>query len=411
VSRVLLLLPTTSYRIPDFLAAASKLGVEVTVASEEPSTMERLNPDGLLTLDFGDPGACAARVAEFASRRAVAAVLGVDERTAVAAAAIAERLGLPHDPVDAVAGAGNKARSRERLASAGVASPGHRLFHVGDDPVAAAAAARYPCVLKPTFLAASRGVIRADAPGQFVEAWRRIARILEAPEVSERGGSSAREILVEDFVPGLEVALEGLLTGGQLRVLALFDKPDPLDGPFFEETIYVTPSRLPADIQERCADVAAAGARALGLRHGPIHAEMRVNESGVWIIEIAARSIGGLCSRTLRFGTGTSLEELILGHALGLEAQPAVREGSAAGVMMIPIPAGGVLEETRGVESARAIPGIAEVTISAHIGQRIVALPEGDRYLGFIFSRAETPDRAEAALREAHARLEFVIGS
>jgi hypothetical protein len=207
----------------------------------------------------------------------------------------------------------------------------------------------------------------------------------------------------------MEVALEGLLEGGALRVLALFDKPDPLIGPYFEETIYVTPSRLPEDVQGRCAEAAEAGARALGLAHGPVHAEMRLNDDGVSLIEIAARSIGGLCSRTLRFGTGLSLEELVLRHALGLATESEQRERLAAGVMMIPIPKGGVLEAVRGLEAARAIPDIVEVTVSAALGQAIVPLPEGDRYLGFIFSRAGTPDRAEAALREAHARLEFEI--
>ncbi len=384
--------------------------MDVTVAAEEASTMELLNPSGLLTLDFGDLAACAGRVEEFAREHPLAGVVGVDERTVVAAAAIAERLALPHAPVSAVLAAGNKGLMRERLAAAGVPAPQHWLFPTDEDPALAARHVRFPCVLKPTFLAASRGVIRADDLRGFVEAWRRIEGILEAPEVAQRGGAAAGEILVETFVPGLEVALEGLLTRGELRVLALFDKPDPLDGPFFEETIYVTPSRLPGDIQERCAEAAASGARALGLEHGPTHAEMRVNEDGVWMIEIAARSIGGLCSRALRFGTGISLEELILRHALGLEAGPADRERRAAGVMMIPIPQDGVLEEVRGLESARAIPGIEEVTITAHAGQRLVRLPEGDRYLGFIFSRAEAPDRAEAALREAHARLEFRIG-
>jgi len=198
------------------------------------------------------------------------------------------------------------------------------------------------------------------------------------------------------------------LTRGRLRVLALFDKPDPLEGPFFEETIYVTPSRLPGDLQARCAEVSEEGCRALGLRHGPVHSELRVNEDGVWIVEIAARSIGGLCSRALRFDTGASLEELVLLQALGREPADE-RERSASGVLMIPIPKGGVLEAVRGVETARGIPDIVDVTISIRPGQKIVPLPEGDRYLGFVFSRAATPERAEAALRESHARLEFVI--
>ncbi|HTR02773.1 MAG TPA: ATP-grasp domain-containing protein [Thermoanaerobaculia bacterium] len=406
--RVLLLLPTTSYRIPDFLAAAQRLGVEVVVASEEASAVEALNPSGLLTLDFGDLSGSAERVAALARRQPVGAVVGVDERTSIAAAAIAERLRLPHNPVSAAAAAGNKARMRELLAAAGVPAPRHRRHHVDDDPREAARTAPFPSVLKPTFLAASRGVIRADDAEAFVAAWERIARLLARPEIAARGGEAAREILVEAYVPGLEVALEGLLTEGALRVLALFDKPDPLEGPFFEETIYVTPSRLPADLQERCATAAQEGARALGLRHGPVHAEMRVNDDGIFLLEIAARSIGGLCARTLRFGTGRRLEEILLAHALGLEA-PAERETRSAGVMMIPIPRGGILEEARGVEAARAIPDIVEVTISARLGQPIEPLPEGDRYLGFIFSRAATPERAEAALREAHARLEFRI--
>jgi biotin carboxylase len=409
VPRVLLLLPTRSYRIPDFLAAAEKLGVEVTVASEEASTMERLNPAGLLTLDFGDLEASAARAAGFAARHPIAAAVGVDERTAVAAAAISDRLGLPHNPVSAVQAAGNKARMRQLLARAGAPQPAFRLHAIDEDPAAVAGTAAFPCVLKPTFLAASRGVIRANDPAEFVAAWGRIARILETPDVAARGGAASTEILVEEFVPGMEVALEGLLDGGALHVLALFDKPDPLSGPYFEETIYVTPSRLPADVRARCAEVAEAGARALGLTHGPVHAEMRINDDGVFLVELAARSIGGLCSRTLRFGTGLSLEELILRHALGLPTSGEERERLAAGVMMIPIPKGGVLEEVRGFEAARAIPGVADVTISAASGQPIVPLPEGDRYLGFIFSRAATADRAEAALREAHARLEFVI--
>ena len=407
--RVLLLLPTTSYRTPDFLAAASALGLDVTVASEEANTMERLNPSGLLTLDFGDLAACGDRVVAFAAATPLDAVLGVDERTAVAAAAIAARLGLPHPSVAAVAAAGNKAVMRERLAQAGVASPRHRLFSRMADPRVAGRGVGYPCVLKPTFLAASRGVIRADDASQFVAAWERIARILAEPAVAKRGGAAAAEILVEDFVAGEEVALEGLLTGGELRVLALFDKPDPLDGPFFEETIYVTPSRHAAAVQRGCADATAAAARALGLREGPIHAELRVDGPRVCVIEIAARSIGGLCSRTLRFGMGMSLEELILRHALGREIPGAEREAAAAGVMMIPIPGAGILQEVGGLDAARAVPGIEEVTISARVGSRLVPLPEGDRYLGFIFSRAATPERAEAALREAHARLEFRI--
>jgi len=411
VARVLLLLPTTSYRTGDFLAAAASLGAEVVVGCDEPSTLERLNPSGLWTLDFRDPAACAGAVEERARRLPIDAVVGVDEDTAVAAAAIAEALGLPHNPLEAVEAARHKGRMRERLARAGAPSPAFRVFSLEADAVRVARSVAFPCVLKPTFLAASRGVIRANGPGEFEEAWKRIAGILAEPDVVRRGGAAAREILVEDFVPGVEVALEGLLTRGGLRTLALFDKPDPLVGPYFEETIYVTPSRLPAEAQVAIREAAERSARALGLIDGPVHAELRWNERGPWIVEIAARSIGGLCARTLRFGTGMSLEELVLRHALRLEVPAAPADARAAGVMMIPIPAAGTLEEVLGLADARAVEGIEEIAISAHPGQRLVPLPEGSRYLGFIFSRAETPAAAEVALREAHRRLEFRVGN
>jgi biotin carboxylase len=409
VSRVLLLLPTTSYKTGDFLRAASKLGVEVTVASEESSTLEAVDPTGLLTLDFRDPEACARRVAELSRIAPIAAVVGVDEDTVVAAAAIAEALGLPHNPRSAVAAARHKGTMRELLARGGAPTPRHRVFALEDGPDNASRAVRYPCVLKPTFLAASRGVIRADSPSELRTAWRRIAGILGSEEVVRRGGAAASEILIEDFVPGAEVALEGLLTGGELRTLAIFDKPDPMDGPFFEETIYVTPSRLPAGAQAAIREACASGCRALGLREGPVHAELRWNAGGAWILEIAARSIGGLCGRSLSFGVGISLEELVLRHALGRETPGPDARGGASGVMMIPIPRAGLLEEVRGLESARAVADIVDVAITAHPGQRLVPLPEGSRYLGFIFSRAADPARAEAALREAHRRLEFRI--
>jgi len=409
VTRVLLLLPTTSYRTGDFLRAAEKLGVGVTVGAEEPSTMERLDPEGLLTLDFRDPAACARRVAEFAKTTPIAAAVGVDEDTVVAAAAISAALGLPHNPLEAVAAARHKGRMRELLARGGAPSPAFRVFSLDEAPERRSREVGYPCVLKPTFLAASRGVIRADSPEQFQAAWRRIAAILEAPELVRRGGAAARELLVENFVPGVEVALEGLLTGGRLRTRALFDKPEPLEGPFFEETIYVTPSRLPETAQASLREAAARGAEALGLKDGPIHAELRWNTEGAWVLEIAARSIGGLCARTLSFGAGMSLEELVLRHALGRPVPGASSDERAAGVMMIPIPAAGVLEEVGGVEAARAVPGIVDVTISAHPGQRLVPLPEGSRYLGFLFSRAADPAAAESALREAHRLLDFRV--
>jgi len=251
-------------------------------------------------------------------------------------------------------------------------------------------------------------VIRANTVDQFIAAFRRIAAVLRRDDVAVSGDAAAF-LLAEQYIPGLEVALEGLLEAGALRTLALFDKPDPLEGPFFEETIYVTPSRLPDGVQRRIEAAAANACAALGLSEGPVHAELRVNDDGPWVIEVAARSIGGLCSRTLRFGTGMSLEELILRHALGWPIDSLVRERRPAGVMMIPIPRAGRLGAVHGRERAAGVDGIEDVAITAHTGQELVPLPEGWQYLGFLFARADTPDAVEKALREAHGHLRFEI--
>ncbi|MBI4636895.1 MAG: ATP-grasp domain-containing protein [Candidatus Rokubacteria bacterium] len=406
MDRLLLLLPTRTYRTEAFLDAARTLRVEIVCASERPNVLEERAPDTLLTLDFADPDGAAALVTEFHRTRPIRAVVGVDDLTATVAAAIAARLGLRGNPVSAASAARNKREMRERLAGAGVPIP--RFAVVGLDEVPAVVARRtaYPCVLKPLALSASRGVIRADSVREFIAAFRRIAAILKEAGSS---GEAARFLLVEVFVPGAEVALEGLLVGGFLHTLALFDKPDPLDGPFFEETIYVTPSRLAGDVQARIAAVTANACRALGLAEGPIHAELRVSGDGPCVLEVAARSIGGLCSRALRFGTGMSLEELILRHALDWELDSLERERRPAGVMMIPIPRAGKLEAVHGKEAAEAVPGIEEVALTAHLGQELQPLPEGWQYLGFIFARADTPEAVEGALRAAHARLAFEI--
>jgi len=405
---LLLLLPTTTYRTEAFIDAATRMGVELVCASERPSTLQEHAPDNLVTLDFNDPSASAETIARFARRRPIDAVDAVDDLTTVVAAAIGARLGLKTNSLPAVTTARDKHAMRRCLADAAVPVPQFRLVDLSDDPRALAEQVEYPCVLKPRMLSASRGVIRANDAGQFVAAFRRIAAILAGVEAS-LPDEARRTLLVESFVPGREVALEGLLVGGTLHVLALFDKPDPLDGPFFEETIYVTPSRLPAAMRARIAAVSRDACAALGLTEGPIHAELRINELGSWVLEVAARSIGGLCSQTLRFGTGLSLEELILCHALGRPLDSLEREPRAAGVMMIPIPRAGRLRAVAGQDEAAAVDGIEEVAVTMHPGQTVVPLPEGWQYLGFIFARADTPTAVERALREAHARLRFDI--
>ena len=415
-SRLLLVLPSATYRAAAFVEAARRLSVGLTVASDCASALQTQQPGSLLTLDFGDPDRAAEQARAFASTFSVAAVFGVDDDTAIIAASVAAALGLPHVPVSAAHAARDKHLQRRLLAECGVPVPAFTAHNIQEPAEAVARGVPYPCVLKPVSLSASRGVMRADSPAQFLRMHARLARILSSPDVATRqeplGRMAARQYLVERFIPGREVALEGLLVDGMLHVLALFDKPDPLDGPFFEETIYVTPSRLPPDAQRAIAECVASAARAMGLDRGPVHAELRLNNGGVWMIELAARPIGGKCGASLRFGDegAISLEEVLLAHALGRIPPVPPREPGASGVMMIPTPAAGVLHEVRGVDDARCLPYITDVVITAHRGQRLVPIPEGSRYLGFIFACANTPSAIESALRCAHARLNVVLG-
>ncbi len=402
-------MPTRTYRAHDFLEAAGRLGVNVTVGSERKQALADLTPGNTLALDFRHVRDATEAIVAFAKDYPLDAVIAVDDDTAVLGAMAAEALSLPHNAVAAVRATRNKHRLRMLLAQAGLMSPPFALFSIDEEPVQAARHVPFPCVVKPLCLSASRGIMRADNVSQFVSAFHRLGALLRTPDVVERGGDLARQILVEGFIPGIEVALEGLLVQGDLTVLALFDKPDPLDGPFFEETLYITPSRLPASVQQDIAVCTAQAARALGLQEGPVHAELRVNDYGAWLIEIAARSIGGLCSRTLRFGTGVSLEELILLHAMGADIGAYQRETHATGVMMLPIPYGGILRSVSGQDEAQRVVGIEELDITLPLGQEVTPLPEGAQYLGFLFARADTPERVEAALREAHRCLTFVI--
>ena len=408
--RLLLLLPTATYRAEAFLDAARSLQLSVTIGMEQAPEGLPVSPGDVLPLDVRDPQAAAQTVIAFAQHHPIDAVIGVDDVTAVAAAAVAEAVGMPHNSVASVTAARNKRQMRELLSGQGIPVPRYKVFPLDGDPRKFAKQVAYPCVVKPLTLSASCGVIRANDEKEFMGAFRRVGALLANLGLVARD-EQARWILVEDFVPGIEVALEGLLTQGALQPLAMFDKPDPLNGPFFEETIYVTPSRLSSDIQQNIVTCAGRTAQALGLREGPVHGEFRVNEHGVWVIEMAARSIGGCCSKTLDFASGMSLEELILRHALRMPLPPLIRQEQAAGVMMLPIPYSGMLREVRGQAEAKTVPGIVELTITAEPGDELVPLPEGTRYLGFLLARGKTPEDVERSLRDAHRRLIVVISA
>jgi len=407
---VLLLSTTTGYQSRAFVAAAEKLGTTVVFGTDRCHVLDDPWRDGALALRFEDPAASAGILVEYARAHSVDAVVAIGDQPTPTAARVAQWLSLPGHPPDAADVCRDKYRSRECLRSAGLKVPRFQRFARNTDPRQLASAISFPCVLKPLALSGSRGVIRANDAEEFVAAFERINRLVGSPEVGVLRDPASGFIQIEEYIDGVEVAVEGLVDAGRLHVLAIFDKPDSLVGPFFEETIYVTPSCLPASTHKHVAGVLQQAVAALGLFHGPLHAELRLNSAGAWILEVAARPIGGLCARSLRFQEGISLEELILRHALGEELSP-VRESCASGVMMIPIPQPGFLESVERVEEAARTPGVDAIEITAKLRQQLVPLPEGASYLGFIFVRGETSQFVEQALRAAYAKLRFVISA
>ena len=409
MARLLLLSTTTGYQTSEFRRAAKRIGVRLVLATDRCHVLEDPWGDGAVPIRLETPTESAQAVVEFARANPVAGLAAIGDPVTSIAALAARDLGLAFHPPEAVEACRNKFVARERFRAAGLPAPWYSRFPAASD--APAGAVPYPCVLKPLGLSASRGVIRADDPQEFAAAFERIRALLATAGVRRLHDQATDWIQVESFIPGREFALEGIMTRGRLRVLAIFDKPDPLDGPFFEETIYVTPSRLDPAAQRAIEQATEKAVAALGLWHGPLHAEMRLNEHGVWMLEVAARPIGGLCARALRFGDGMSLEELILRHALGEPVEELPREPAASGVMMIPIPREGVLEGVENLEAAARTPHVEDLEITAKMGQKLEPLPEGSSYLGFIFARAGTPAEVEEALRRAHAELRFRVSA
>ena len=411
--RVLLLATTTGYQTRMFGEAASRLGVELIYVTDRCDQIEDPWGDAALSVRYHEESRSVDAVLAALAARPVDGVLAVGDRPTVIAAYLARLLGLPAHPPEAARAARDKRLTRERLKAGGFLTPAFISVPADSNPAMVLLRVELPAVIKPTVLSGSRGVIRADDPAGFDAAFERVRRLLASPEVRELRDAEAGLIQIETYIPGTEYALEGILEHGTLQTLAISDKPDPLEGPFFEETIYVTPSRAPASTQLRIESEVAGAARALGLYHGPIHAECRVNAGGVYVLEIAARPIGGLCAQMLRFaepgGARIRLEEVLLRHAIGEPIARWERECEASAVMMIPIPRGGIYRRVEGVDEATAIAGVDEVRITAKPDQQLHPLPEGASYLGFIFARAASPEAAEHAVRSAHACLRFTI--
>jgi biotin carboxylase len=405
MARVLLLVPARTYRATDFLIAASRMGLELVVGSDGALPLGghpvvRVNPN--------DPERSVARLV--AESGPVDAVVAADTPMLVLAAAAAARLGLPHNRVEAVRAAADKATQRRMWAAAGVAQPAFRIVPAGASEDAlqdAAARVGYPCVVKAVSLSGSQGVLRADDGAAAADAARRIRQILRVA-----GRPTDEPLLVEAYIPGWELSVDGLLTRGELTVTAVFDKPDTPQGPTFEETVLLTPSRLPQPILCEALRAAERAAGALGLRYGPIHAELRLDTRHrgrrPTMLELAARSIGGLCSRALCFLDGASLEQLVLANALDRHVTTQ-RLARPAGVLMLPVERAGVLQAVHGRTQAAAVPGITGLSITIPVGQPVQPLPEGDRYLGFVFAEATTHQEVQEALRAARRRLRIII--
>ena len=401
--RLLLIAPYGSYRTAAFMQAARRHHAEIVMVTQDRCALVGAHTIGL-HVDMQDEEAALRAILAQAERTPFCAVIGTDDASIALAARASAALSLAHNPLQAVRTARRKDWARACLARAGVAVPHHQRVDLRVALAPQLVETRFPCVVKPLALSASRGVIRANTLQELLLASARIQTMLaHAEDVEER-----HLLLVEEFIPGIEVAVEGLLTAGRLQLLAIFDKPDPLDGPYFEETYYVTPSRHSVVVQERIVQCVSEACAAYGLCEGPVHAECRINADGVWILEVAARTIGGLCGRLLRFGTGYGLEELVVAHALGLPVTTQSETG-AAGVLMIPTPEAGILRRVEGVLAAGHVPYIDDVIIDVREGNELVPLPEGGSYLGFIFAHAPTPAAAEAALRTAHACLRIIV--
>jgi len=412
MKRVLLLATTTGYQTRMFAEAAAKIDVELVYATDRCDQLDDPWRDHAIPVRFHEEWRSVDSVLKQLEHQPVDGVVAVGDRPTVMAAYVSRLLGLPGHPPEAAVAARDKRLTREKLRAAGLPSPSCLTVLIGADVTQLLERVSFPAIVKPTVLSGSRGVIRSDDALSFATAFDRVRRLLASPEVRDLRDPEADVVQIEEYIPGSEYAIEGLLENGVFRALAIFDKPDPLDGPFFEETIYVTPSRVNPQTQQQMTAAVADAAKALGLHHGPVHAECRVNSRGIYILEVAARPIGGLCAKALRFersGVVISFEELLLRHAVGERMDGWMRESRASAVMMIPIPRSGVYRKVDGLETAVHVPHVEEIQVTAKPDQQLLSLPDGASYLGFIFARAESPAFVERAVREAHARLRFTI--
>ncbi|MFW2441061.1 MAG: ATP-grasp domain-containing protein [Arenicellales bacterium] len=401
--RVLIVSPPESYRIQPYVRAALSLNLEINLASQGEWAISSPVSAGI-DVPLQDHRSALSILLKLFEQRQYDAVIGTDDSTLELVAKLAAKTGLQQNLPAAVRLARRKDLSRLCLRQAGLQVPAFSVEEVSVQQLLDEPHFGFPCVIKPLALSGSRGVIRADTHDELNRGVQRSLKIIsEEIDLYEKNN-----LLLEQYIPGREFAIEGMLVDGQLDVLAIFDKPEPMEGPYFEETYYISPARISLSERRLLVETVKDACSAFGLVTGPVHAECRLNQQGAWLIELAARTIGGLCSRLLSFGTGYSLEQLVLANAIGQELPLELKDG-AAGVLMLPTEEAGILRRVEGVMKAEKVPYIDDVEISLREGYHVTPLPEGASYLGFIFSSAPDSDKVEKALRDARALLNPVI--
>tara|TARA_B100000686_G_scaffold128253_1_gene135463 strand:- start:1091 stop:2335 length:1245 start_codon:yes stop_codon:yes gene_type:complete len=405
---VILIIPSASYRTGPFMNAVKKLDLKVLVISDKSQVFSGKYPDNLIIINFNHWQDRSDEISKWAKNNGLKAVIGVDEESIVLAANISNFLNVEHNPVESVLLTKDKYLMRNELLKLGIKSPWFKRFSIYESTKKIINEISFPCVIKPTFLSASRGVMRVNTMNELSDSIKIMYELLSLDELRKRGGEQSDWILFEEYIPGNEVAVEGLVTNGKLTVLAVFDKPEPLEGPTFEETIIVTPSVLTKEIQYSLLETIQNVVKALGILKGPIHAEARINKNGNYILECASRSIGGLCSKVLEFQGGMSLEELILRSYLGRNIEKSKLTDKARGVMMMPTEKMGILKEMRGVQDALNVKGITDLKLTVKPGEKLEPLPKGDRYLGFIFAEGNDQKLVIKALKNAWSKITVV---
>tara|TARA_B100000029_G_C17545474_1_gene948295 strand:+ start:143 stop:1390 length:1248 start_codon:yes stop_codon:yes gene_type:complete len=405
MSRILLLTDHASYRIATYIDACARLDVDVIIASEGRSSLVPDLASGV-SLDPNNYSKSLETLSVLYESEPFSGIVATDDSVVRLAAAVGDRFNLPtSDPV-AVEQAQRKDSSRVAQRDAGLRVPNFqsvRLDKSSEIQVQRLNSVTYPCVAKPVTLSASRGVIRANNEIELLAAFSRISAIIESA-----GPEHPPVCLVEDYIEGKEYVVEGLINRGEWETIGLIEKPALMEGPFFEETIYLSPAEIPDSLAALLTETVENACRKLNITHGPIHAECRVNDDGAWLIELGLRTIGGRCSRIVDAHNFYKLEELVVLNALGIK--PIVKkQDSISGVMMIPVATQGILRRVEGLEKARAISFITGVEIDIRPGEQLVPWPEGFRYPGFIFARGDEPSKVEGALWSAFRCLTFVV--